>query len=108
MRQNCGSLVVCTGAGSGTIAGIITERDMLQAYAHYRGSFDGVRVRDVMTADLITGTPNDSVEDTMGLMTNRRVRHLPILDDERRLVGLISIGDVVKRSTTACRLKTGT
>jgi CBS domain-containing protein len=52
-------------------------------------------VRDAMSRDPITGSPNDSIDDTMGLMTERRIRHLPIVVDDQ-LVGLISIGDVVK------------
>jgi CBS domain-containing protein len=54
-----------------------------------------VRVAEAMTANLVTGTPDDEVESVMGLMTSRRIRHLPILV-EGRLAGIISIGDVVK------------
>ena len=55
-----------------------------------------MRVRDVMTAPLITISPRDSIPDAMELMTDRRIRHLPVLDSGR-LVGLVSIGDLVKR-----------
>ena len=55
----------------------------------------GAGVTDAMSRDPVTGSPSDTVEDTMGLMTERRVRHLPIVDDGR-LLGIISIGDVVK------------
>ena len=48
-----------------------------------------------MSSNLVTGTPDDSVEEIMGLMTDRRIRHLPVIDDGQ-LAGLISIGDVVK------------
>jgi CBS domain-containing protein len=96
---NCGSLVVCEqpgdGRGAGRLIGIVTERDILRACASRRGSLDQIEVRDAMTRDPITGSPNDSIEDTMGLMTERRIRHLPILIDDQ-LAGLISIGDVVK------------
>lgn len=96
---NCGSLVVCErghdGHESGTLIGIVTERDILRACAARRGPLDAIKVRDAMSRDLITGTPDDSIEDTMGLMTERRIRHLPILVDDR-LAGMISIGDVVK------------
>lgn len=90
--HNCGSLVVCDGHN---LAGIITERDIMKSWARHRGELSTLRVRDAMTADPITGTPQDSVEDTMGVMTDQRIRHLPILEDGK-LVGLISIGDVVK------------
>ncbi len=99
VEYNCGSLVVCEhGAGgesTGRIVGIITERDILRAYATHSESLQELTVHDVMSRDLLTGTPHDSIEETMGLMTERRVRHLPILEDDR-LAGLISIGDVVK------------
>ena len=45
---------------------------------------------------MITGSPDDSVSETMGLLTSKRIRHLPILDKDQKLVGMISIGDVVK------------
>ncbi|HEV3340738.1 MAG TPA: CBS domain-containing protein [Pirellulales bacterium] len=96
---NCGSLVVSEqpsdGRGRSRLIGIVTERDILRACASRRGSLDQIKVRDAMSQDLITGSPNDSIEDTMGLMTERRIRHLPILVDDQ-LAGLISIGDVVK------------
>jgi len=94
--HNCGSLVVCEAdeRASGRLSGIVTERDILKATAAHK-QLDRVKVAEVMTRDVITGTPADSVEDTMGLMTENRIRHLPIVEDGR-LQGLISIGDVVK------------
>jgi CBS domain-containing protein len=100
IRHNCGSLVVCDRAGgsddsTGRMVGIITERDLLKACARQQGSLAGLIVADVMTREVTTGSLDSSVEDTMGLMTRLRIRHLPIIEDEQ-LVGLISIGDVVK------------
>ncbi|HEX3727247.1 MAG TPA: CBS domain-containing protein [Pirellulales bacterium] len=92
VARNCGSLVVCE---EHSLVGIITERDILKVCAEHGGQFKQIRVRDVMTHEPETASPQDSVEDTMGLMTDRRIRHLPIIEDGR-LVGLISIGDVVK------------
>ncbi len=48
-----------------------------------------------MTSNVVIGSPNDTIEDTMGLMTNRRIRHLPVVEEDQ-LLGLVSIGDVVK------------
>jgi CBS domain-containing protein len=79
----------------GRMVGIITERDVLRSFVKTRKPLTELLVADFMTADVVTGTPEDDVEDAMGLMTRRRIRHLPILDDNR-LAGLISIGDVVK------------
>ncbi|HUY90622.1 MAG TPA: CBS domain-containing protein [Pirellulales bacterium] len=98
IAQNCGSLVVCDEAlndGCSEMVGIITERDILRFCAARRGPLDGMHVKDVMTREPTTGTPYDTIEDTMGLMTEQRIRQLPILD-EGRLAGIISIGDVVK------------
>jgi CBS domain-containing protein len=95
---NCGSLVVCEGTTDGgkpQMVGIITERDILRTCAARRGPLEQQLIADVMSTDLSMGKMTDSVERTMGLMTERRIRHLPIIEEEE-LVGIISIGDVVK------------
>ena len=93
---NCGSLLVCEAAPGGgqSILGIITERDILRACAAHL-PLDEVEVASVMSRNLVTAHPDDSVEEVMGLLTEKRIRHLPVLD-QGRLAGLISIGDVVK------------
>lgn len=101
VKHNCGSLVVCDHDAksqrgkSGRMVGIVTERDILKLCAAHKGPLSEITVESVMTRDVTTGTPDDSVEDTMGLLTDRRVRHLPIMEGGE-LVGMISIGDVVK------------
>lgn len=102
VRHNCGSLVVCDGEircgetrDTGHMIGIITERDILKACAAHDGALANLRVRDAMTTNVTTGDPADSVEETMGLMTRMRIRHLPVIE-HGQLQGLISIGDVVK------------
>lgn len=93
VERRIGSLVVCTAAGE--ITGIITERDVLCECAQHSDQVRNTRVRDIMTTRLIVGTLDDEVGYVMGIMTHNRIRHLPIIVDHR-LVGLISIGDVVK------------
>lgn len=97
--NNCGSLVVCERPDDcespGVLLGIITERDILRACASRRGSLDQLRVAETMSRELVTASPTDSIDDIMGLMTERRIRHLPIMVDGK-LAGIISIGDVVK------------
>ena len=101
VANNCGSLIVCDREGVDSrsqpmrMLGIITERDILKACATHRAPLESIVVADVMTADVVTGTMADSVEDTMGLMTDMRIRHLPIVENGE-LMGLVSIGDVVK------------
>lgn len=93
VENNCGSLVVIE---DDRMVGIVTERDILRACASKSQTLEEIRIADVMTVDVISGSPDDSVNDTMGLMTDNRIRHLPVLDDDGQLAGLISIGDVVK------------
>lgn len=93
VRNNCGSLVVLE---AGRMIGIITERDLIKSYVSTRRGLGELRVAEFMTRSVVTGSPHDNVSDTMGLLTEKRIRHLPILDDEQNLVGMISIGDVVK------------
>lgn len=96
VRNNCGSLVVCDASADGKrMLGIITERDILRATAAHPGALETLKVSDYMTRDVVTGARADTVEQAMGIMTERRVRHLPVVDDGE-LIGIISIGDVVK------------
>ena len=85
------------GGGKPKMVGIITERDILRACADRRGSLDDLTVTEYMTheKELLTGSPSNSVEHIMGIITDHRIRHLPVLEGEE-LVGIISIGDVVK------------
>lgn len=93
-EYNIGALPVCNT--SGEVVGIITERDVLRLCAapDCQKALQK-RVEEVMTSNLIICVPDDSVENAMHVMTQRRIRHLPILDG-RKLVGILSIGDVVK------------
>lgn len=96
VEHNVGSLVVCEPEGEGERpVGIITERDILHLCASGRCKLAAMTVGDVMSTDLFTASPDERVEDIMGVMTKKRFRHVPICV-EGRLVGLISIGDVVK------------
>ena len=104
VQRNCGSLVVCEASNPRRLLGIVTERDILRASAKNHDNFDRLKVNDVMTSNVVTGSLTDTVEDTMGLMTDRRVRHLPVLEGGA-LVGIISIGDVVKAQHDALTME---
>ena len=97
VEHGIGSLVVCRSGteGKDELAGIITEHDILLACVAGSRPLAEVKVAEVMSTTLITGSPDDEVEMVMGLMTTRRIRHLPVMV-ESRLAGMISIGDVVK------------
>lgn len=95
VQHNCGSLVVREGDALSPMLGIITERDILKACATKPNSLGQLRVHEAMTDHVAVGSPSDSVEDTMGTMTNRRIRHLPVVENGQ-MIGLVSIGDIVK------------
>jgi CBS domain-containing protein len=80
---------------TGDVAGVLSERDIVRQLARHGESALGLPVSDAMTRDVITGTPTDTLEHCLSVMTDRRIRHLPILKDGR-LAGIISIGDLVK------------
>jgi len=91
VEHGIGSLLVMDGD---SILGIITERDILRTCEAERRALSEIAVDERMTCDPITCRPEDAVADVMGLMTNNRVRHLPVVEDGQ-LFGMISIGDVV-------------
>lgn len=94
---NIGSLVVREDLGVhfGRVLGIITERDILKAVAGGCDSLESRQVGEAMSKELVVGSPFDTIDDTMGQMTDHRIRHLPVMDGDE-LKGMISIGDVVK------------
>ncbi|MCG5242964.1 CBS domain-containing protein [Azospirillum doebereinerae] len=79
----------------GSPVGILSERDIVRAIARDGAAALSRPAAELMTRELITGQPTDTVADLMAVMTDRRIRHIPILEDGR-IVGVISIGDVVK------------
>lgn len=91
-KHNIGALVVVDAAGKP--AGILSERDIVRNAAKSKDLFSAP-ISQVMTKDVVTGSPHDDLRSVLRTMTDRRFRHLPILD-EGRLVGIISIGDAVK------------
>lgn len=91
-ERRIGALVV---SGDGlVIEGIISERDIVRLAAG--GSLDGYTVGAVMSTDVVTCSAGDGVDRLMSLMTERRIRHLPVVDERGHLSGIVSIGDVVK------------
>jgi CBS domain-containing protein len=92
VAANVGSLLVTDG---GEIAGVVSERDFLRRVAVDGGSDIEASVREIMSSPLVVVTPQTSVDECMALMTNRRIRHLPVVD-AGEVTGIVSIGDVVK------------
>jgi CBS domain-containing protein len=92
VEANVGSLLVTE---DGEVAGIVTERDYLRRVALEGRTDKETPVREIMSSPLIVVTPQTTVDECMALMTDRRIRHVPVIDDGQ-VVGIVSIGDVVK------------
>lgn len=93
-ENRIGSVLVIDEGGK--IAGILSERDIVKAMHTFREDVFSKRVSELMTTNVVTCAPSDPVTAIMGMMTQQRFRHVPVVD-QGRLIGLISIGDVVKR-----------
>ena len=91
VAANIGAAVV---VAEGTVRGIISERDILRAGAENLAILGSARVRDLMTTEVVTAPPSADLRGVMDTLTERRIRHLPVLEGGA-LVGMVSIGDVV-------------
>ncbi len=98
--RNIGGLVVMEGQRP---TGILTERDVLRLTARAPGELGSIRVGSVMTREMITARPQDRLAAMMDVMTENKIRHLPVMDGDR-LAGIISIGNLVN----ACRISAET
>jgi CBS domain-containing protein len=92
LARRVGALVV---QDAERVVGIVSERDIVRIVAELGGAALERPVADCMTRDVLFADPGETVDDLMARMTDRRVRHLPVCRDER-LVGILSIGDLVK------------
>ena len=92
IEANIGSLLVTK---DGETAGIVTERDYLRRVAHEGPTGEEVTVEEIMSSPLIVVTPETSIDECMALMTDRRIRHVPVVEGND-VVGMVSIGDLVK------------
>jgi CBS domain-containing protein len=92
-RRGIGALVVSDDGEN--VVGILSERDIVDALGRYGAELLAVSVGEVMTCPVVTCESGDSVAELMAEMTNRRIRHFPVVDDGR-LMGIVSIGDLVK------------
>ena len=102
VEKNIGSLLVQDEKGA--IAGIVTERDILKQCNLCLESFKETRVKDVMTKNLIAASPDDDLDYVENIMTQNRIRHLPIIANQK-LEGIISIGDLVNVLRGECKVE---
>jgi CBS domain-containing protein len=92
-ERNVGAAVVCEGD---RLAGIVSERDVVRHLHHRGASLLDAPVSEIMTTVVATCRAEDDVQTLSRTMTERRIRHIPVVDDQERLTGIVSIGDVVK------------
>jgi len=92
-QHNIGALVVIESGRE--VVGILSERDIVRAAAD-DPDFAALRVDQVMTSDVVLGIADDDVMHVAHVMTERRFRHLPVVDKDRQIIGIVSIGDILK------------
>jgi CBS domain-containing protein len=92
-ENKIGALVI--SADGKSVDGILSERDIVRALAEQGNDIGNADAATLMSRDVVSCAPGDTIESLMGLMTERRIRHLPVLENGK-LAGIVSIGDIVK------------
>lgn len=92
-EKNVGAVLVMEGA---KIVGIFSERDFVRHSLKKNLQLDQIQIKDMMTSRILFVSPDQTTDECMSLMTAKRIRHLPVMENDK-LVGLISIGDVVSK-----------
>lgn len=91
---NVGAMVVSEDGK--VIDGIVSERDVVRSLSSKEVKIEDLLVKDIMTVDVYTCKPDATVAEIMSMMTAKRIRHVPVVDDNGQLLSIVSIGDVVK------------
>lgn len=94
IENKIGSLIVVDDKDAPV--GIITEHDIFHLAFRYRGDMMDMKVGENMTTRLVLGTPTDDLDQIARVMTEKHIRHVPIMDENESLCGIVSIGDIVK------------
>ena len=93
ITKNIGCLPIVENDGK--LVGIVSDKDIFRKIHETKGNYHNLSVGDMMTTDLIVGLPDDDIEYIAGVMDNNWIRHIPVVEGDR-LVGLVSIGDVIR------------
>ena len=102
--KKVGVAVVCDAKGK--LQGVLSERDIVKGLSQYGKAALEMAVRNVMSSPVVTCSPSDSVKAIMSVMTERRIRHLPVVDKDE-LLGIVSIGDAVNFRLHEAQLEMG-
>lgn len=103
-NKKVGVAVVCDAKGK--LQGVLSERDIVKGLSQYGKAALEMPVRNVMSSPVVTCAPGDSVKSVMSVMTERRIRHLPVVEKDE-LLGIVSIGDAVNFRLTEAQLEMG-
>lgn len=101
-NKKVGVAVVCDAKGK--LQGVLSERDIVKGLSQYGKAALEMPVRNVMSSPVVTCAPGDSVKTIMGVMTERRIRHLPVVEKDE-LIGIVSIGDAVNFRLTEAQME---
>jgi len=102
--KKVGVAVVCDAKGK--LQGVLSERDIVKGLSQYGKAALEMPVRNVMSSPVVTCAPGDSVKGILGVMTERRIRHLPVVEKDE-LIGIVSIGDAVNFRLHEAQLEMG-
>jgi CBS domain-containing protein len=100
--KKVGVAIVCDAKGR--LHGVVSERDIVAGITQYGKGLLDMPVRNIMSSPVVTCMPDDSIKSVMEVMTTRRIRHLPVLEDDE-VVGIVSIGDVVKHRLSEAEME---
>ena len=92
LAKKIGSLLVTNKED--TLVGIISERDFLTIVGEHTKDWEDITVSDVMTKEVVTATPEDTLEQVMSIMTEHHIRHIPVMGNDK-IVGVLALGDII-------------
>lgn len=99
VTHSIGALPVCES--NGKITGIISERDIIRWLYDHRETAKKIKIKNVMTKDIITGTPEDDIEEISEIMYEKGIRHVPVMTGDN-LAGMLSIRDIIEEKLSEC------
>jgi len=103
IEHDRGSLAVCDNDGK--IVGIVTERDIVRKCSAISKEPDKIKIQDIMTTNIVVGNPDDDLNYAITVMKEKRIRHIPIVDAEKKVMGMISMRDLLGVQLEQCNIE---